>query len=51
MATTEEYRRRIRSFAEQMCSELGDFSVPEDESWLLAALTHIYHIRSAPLNF
>jgi len=36
MATTEEYRRRIRSFAEQMCSELGDFSVPEDECWLLA---------------
>jgi hypothetical protein len=31
---TDELKRRIREMAEQLRSELGDFSVPEGECWL-----------------
>jgi hypothetical protein len=34
MATTEEKRRRMRAMAEQLHSELGSMSVPEDACWL-----------------
>jgi len=34
MATTEELKRRIRAFAEQMCTEMGEVSVSEEECWL-----------------
>lgn len=36
MVTTEEMKRRMRAFAEQMCSEMERFSVPEEACWLLA---------------
>lgn len=36
MASTEELKRRMRAFAEQMCSELGDFSVSDEQCWLAA---------------
>jgi hypothetical protein len=36
MATTAELKRRMRAFAEQLCSETGGFSVSEETCWLAA---------------
>ena len=34
MATTEEFRARVRSMSKQLCEELGEVSVSEEECWL-----------------
>ncbi len=36
MATTDQFRRRVRAFAEQMCLEIGEVSVADEECWLAA---------------
>jgi hypothetical protein len=34
MASTEELKLRARAFARQLCAEMGEVSVSEDECWL-----------------
>lgn len=34
MATTEEFRERVRSMSKQLCEEIGEISVSEEECWL-----------------
>lgn len=34
MASSEELKRRIRAFAEELQSELGEISVADDKCWL-----------------
>jgi len=34
MATTEELKRRIQAFADQLHSEFGSLSVPDEACWL-----------------
>ncbi len=34
MATTDQFERRFRAAAEQLCLEMGEFSVADEECWL-----------------
>ncbi|MGB3012487.1 MAG: hypothetical protein E4H19_15915 [Chromatiales bacterium] len=34
MATTDQFKRRLRAAAEQMCLEIGEFPVANEECWL-----------------
>lgn len=34
MAITDQFERRLRAAAEQLCLEMGEFSVAEEECWL-----------------